>query len=69
MVIIIIFLDSVDSFVEAKWVRNQLADPRHRGLGMRYLTHLKAVWKRARRSWDVWTEFPPEEDGNDVIEL
>lgn len=47
--------------LEARWVRDQLADPRHRGLGMRYLTHLKAVWKRAKRSWDVWTEFPPEE--------
>ena len=50
-------------FVEARWVRDRLADPVHRGLGMRYLTHLKAVWKRAhKRDWDVWTEFPKEEE-------
>ena len=51
------------NFVEARWVRNQLADPMHHGLGMRYLTHLKYVWKKADKSWDVWTEFPKCEDG------
>lgn len=51
-------------------MRDRLADPVHRGLGMRYLTHLKAVWKRAhKRDWDVWTEFPKEEEFANIDSL
>jgi len=60
----------VNFLLEARWVRDRLADPVHRGLGMRYLTHLKAVWKRAhKRDWDVWTEFPKEEEFANIDSL
>ena len=48
----------LELIVEARWVREKLADPVHKGQGMRYLTHLEVVWKKAHRSWDVWTKFP-----------
>ena len=48
----------LELIVEARWVRERLADPVHKGQGMRYLTHLEVVWKKAHRSWDVWTKFP-----------
>jgi hypothetical protein len=54
--------------IEAKWVRERLADPVHCGQGLRYLEHLNVVWRKSRRSksWEVWTNFPEDVRENSI---